>query len=364
MAILTVLELERAQAIGRHYGIEVREVHPILAGSVNSNYALLHAGRGSTAAGRSGGGIVFLRIYEEQDASAASREAALLNHLSAAGVRTPRPIAREDGGGFTSEHAGKPVALFPWCDGQMICQAGVTPERAWRVGEALARVHLAGATFPGAAGSRFDVPRLRGRLESVAQRALAPPLRAVVRELSAALDRAGELLPPPSESQGVIHGDLFRDNVLWRSDGNLEALLDFESASRGSFAFDLMVTVLAWCYGGAPRAAEPPEDGGAVSGNVEPAERASANFEPALTRAMMAGYGSTRPMPEAERARLWAEACFAATRFTITRITDFELRSPRAGVFKDYQRFLARLREIEALGPGGWQTLLGVPPRS
>jgi homoserine kinase type II len=343
MAILTALDLPGAQAIGRRYGLTVVEVRPILAGSVNSNYALLHSGgeRAPSIPSGAGGAQVFLRIYEEQDAQSARGEAALLDHLCAGGVRTPRPIATADGGDFISEHAGKPVALFPWCEGQGICQAGVTAEHARRVGEALARVHLAGVTFPGGSRSRFDAPGLRGRLDPLRHQSLDAQLRVVTLELGAALDRAMQMPPPSPESQGIIHGDLFRDNVLWDAEGNLAALLDFESASRGSFAFDLMVTVLAWCYAG-------------------PARSADAHFEVDLARAMVAGYSAVRPIPEAERARYWAEARFAAARFTITRITDYELRPRGVGVFKDYRRFLGRLRAIEMLGAEGWAALLGV----
>lgn len=344
MAILTALDLPGAQAIGRRYGLTVVEVRPVLAGSVNSNYALVHSGgeRAPSIPSAAGGAQVFLRIYEEQDAQSARGEAALLDHLCAGGVRTPRPIAT-DGGDFISEHAGKPVAIFPWCEGQGSCQAGVTAERARKVGEALARVHLAGATFQGGSKSRFDMQALRGRLEHLKHQPLDARLRVVTLDLGAALDRSLTMPPPPAESQGIIHGDLFRDNVLWDAEGNLAALLDFESASRGSFAFDLMVTVLAWCYAG-------------------PTQGADAHFEIELARAMVAGYAAVRPIPEAERARFWAEARFAAARFTITRITDFELRPRGVGVFKDYRRFLGRLRAIEALGAEGWGALLGAPP--
>lgn len=344
MAILTALDLPGAQAIGRRYGLTVVELRPVLGGSVNSNYALRHSGGERAPSIPSGAGAqVFLRIYEEQDAPSARGEAALLDHLCAGGVRTPRPIATADSGDFICEHAGKPVAIFPWCEGQGSCQAGVTAGRAREVGEALARVHLAGATFLGGPRSRFDVPALRGRLEHLGHQSLDAQLRVVTLDLGAALDQALTMPPPPPSSQGIIHGDLFRDNVLWDAEGNLAALLDFESASRGSFAFDLMVTVLAWCYAG-------------------PTQGANAHFEAELTRAMVAGYSAVRPIPEAERARLWAEARFAAARFTITRITDFELRPRGVGVFKDYRRFLGRLRAIEALGAEGWGALLGVTP--
>jgi homoserine kinase type II len=75
---------------------------------------------------------------------------------------------------------------------------------------------------------------------------------------------------------------------------------------------------------------------------------------------MAQGYARTRPLPEGEAARLHQEGTFAALRFSITRITDFELRPRGSGVFKDYRRFLARGEVLEALGPAGLRALLGV----
>ena len=79
---------------------------------------------------------------------------------------------------------------------------------------------------------------------------------------------------PRAARRDRLHGDLFRDNVLWRG-GRIAALIDFESAARESYAFDLMVTILAWCTG----------DG----------------LDPALARAMCEGYASVRPLTDAER---------------------------------------------------------------
>jgi homoserine kinase type II len=131
----------------------------------------------------------------------------------------------------------------------------------------------------------------------------------------------------------IVHADLFRDNVLWRADG-LAALLDFESASSGSPAFDLAVVLLAWCFG----------DG----------------LDLELGRALVAGYLARRPMPEEEREELYEAALFAALRFTISRITDFELRPRGRGVFKDFRRFVARMRAIEEIGERSFRGALGM----
>jgi homoserine kinase type II len=173
---------------------------------------------------------------------------------------------------------------------------------------------------------RFHEPRLA---------ALAPPLGARLSEIVARRDAS---LP-----RGLVHGDLFRDNVLWGKggegpDADITALLDFESACEGGFAFDLMVTVLAWCF--------------------------RDTLEPALSRAMVAGYNEVRRLTDAEAEGLCVEGRLAALRFTVTRITDDAMRSIELGVpprrDKDWRRFAARSAELEALGTRGLRQLLGL----
>jgi len=320
MAVLTPLSMKEARAIGAQYGLDVVGVSGIMAGSVNSNFALWLPG----------GERFFLRIYEQQDLRAADEEVRLLEHLTAQGVPTPRPLATA-GGGFEAEHRGKPVALFPWVDGEMVCQAGVRVEHVRRLGEALARVHTAGMSLPGGGWpGRFRVGELFVRAEQIEGAERSADVAAAVRVLRSRLERRMQM--PPAPEIPVIHGDLFRDNVLWRGT-SLAALLDFESASRGSAAFDLMVAVLAWCFGDA--------------------------LELPLARALVGGYASVRPLGD-ERAHLYDEAVFAAVRFAITRITDFELRPRGAGVHKDFRRFVARLGAVEEIGPSAWPSALGV----
>src|SRR5690606_32286937 len=112
--------------------------------------------------------------------------------------------------------------------------------------------------------SRFDLDNLDQRLRGLhalrhagadAASPAAPPAAAVTPEVAAAIDELAVRLeriraaaPRAPGPETLIHGDLFRDNVLWQG-GEISALLDFESASRGSAAFDLAVTMLAWCFG-------------------------------------------------------------------------------------------------------------------
>jgi len=321
MAVMTAITAEEAKSLLDQYAIaDFRAMEGIAGGSVNSNFAL-----------EAGGRRLFLRIYEEQGRAGAERETAMLERLAAAGVPTPAPLRRADGA-FVSTVRGKPAALFPWRDGTMRCQASVTPEDARGVGEALARVHVAAAAERRDAG-RFRFADLSVRLDGIeasgnaAFAPLAPALREALREADAARD--------PGLPHGLVHGDLFRDNVLWDAGGSIAALLDFESACDGTYAYDLMVTVLSWCVGD--------------------------DIEDGLARAMTAGYDRVRPLGERERQGLWAEARFGALRFTITRITDYAMRTGAEGprVVKDWRRFMMRFEKLGALGSVGFRARVG-----
>jgi len=316
-AVATFTWPERRDLEGflRRRGIQnLEEFQGIEAGSVNSNFRVV-AGRER----------YFLRLYEEQELGGARADAALTDELRRRGVPTPATLPAA-GTSSVEVLASRPAVLLEWAPGAPSCQRAVSEARARAVGEALARVHRAGEGLTASPG-RFTPDALRRRLDAIDSSRLAeqaPPLRAALDQVV-----ASRVATPT----GLIHGDLFRDNVLWEGE-RLVALLDFESASIGSYAFDLAVTLLAWCFG----------DG----------------FEAPLMRAMVAGYESVRPLEEVERAELWNEARLVALRFTITRITDYALRTSGTGVLKDFRRFQARLAALDAMGPRGLRDLAGL----
>lgn len=318
MAILTKPSDGELQAFAAAFDLgPLRSARGIEAGTVNTSYALA-LGEPEAA--------YFLRIYEEQGDEGAAAEAALLLHLAEAGVATPCPVRARDGA-LVRTIAGKPGVLFPWVDGGMLCQRAVTPEAARIVGAALARVHLAGPAPGSPLGpGRFGPPDLVLRCDRVGSsrdaeaRVLAEPLREAVRALAA---RRRTDMP-----SGLVHGDLFRDNVLWNG-GRIAALLDFESAHHGPFAYDVAVTVLSWAYGD--------------------------RLVPEIARAIVDGYRTVREFSDAERRGIFDETVLATLRFTITRITDEAIR-----VGKRWQRFVERREAVEALGPSRLAEVLGL----
>ena len=335
MALITAVAPANLVIFLEKYAIlNLEAVTPLAAGSVNSNFRI-----------RADKKDYFLRIYEEQDAAGARRDAETVAALASAGVLTPSPLRKplSPSSDHASEHAsdhewvteleGKPAALFPWKDGEIVCQARVTRAHVASVGAALAATHLAGSALASRYGAgRFRVEDLRERISRVELSgdarisSLAPRLFEALEAISAARS--------PNLPHGLAHGDLFRDNVLFYSEEktpSVLALLDFESAFEGVLIFDVMVTMLAWCVGSA------------------------IDFD--LARALVDGYQTVRPLEADEKKYAFDEARFASVRFWITRVTDYAMRLG-FGNGRDPGRFEMRLRQLEALGPEKFQAAL------
>ena len=309
MAVFTSISEEDAREVARAHGLPPpASVEPIPAGSVNSNFFLV-----------SGNRRWFLRIYEEQGPDGVAYEWALLDHLTARGLPVPRRVAGPPPGDLRV--ADRPVAVFEVIGGTMSCQAGVTPARAAAVGAILAQTHRVTADFAVRRRGRFTLEDIARRLESPEVRE-RPELAPAVAAATEALEEV-QTTWPPDLALGVVHGDLFRDNVHWEGD-RIVALIDWESASDGALVYDLAVTLLAWCW--------------------------ADDLDWDLARALIRGYTDVRPPSPEERAALRLACMAAATRFTATRITDYYLRDGIGErVIKDYRRFLRRLEAIGAL---------------
>ena len=312
------MTLAQARAIGSTYDLDVVAIDALSAGSVNSNFRM------SAASGE----CFFLRVYEEQNLEGAALVLRVIRELSASGVPTPPPRSRRDGG-YVTAHLGKAVGLHPWVDGESLCSGRVTPSAVRHLGRALARVHRCTPSLSRVPEGRFGLQGLRERLDVVDRTdpRFAPDTSRIRERMAHYAASSSSSLP-----RGLIHGDLFRDNVLWRvppgteepgAGPELVALLDFESASEGVFVYDIMVCVHAWCYGAA--------------------------FNLDLVRALLAGYQEERPLLTEELGALEIQGALAALRFATTRLTDFSLRAaPGQAPARDYRRFLARLDALEA----------------
>ncbi|MBK7073837.1 MAG: phosphotransferase [Myxococcales bacterium] len=310
MATFTVLDLADAQVVARAAGLPpATAIAPIAAGTINSNFGV-----------RCGDARWFVRVNEGKREDDVAWEAELVAALAAGGVPTPVPLAID--GARYLRHRGLLISVFPWIEGAIRDAAAVTAADAAALGQTLGAIHrVARPRWPahGRAGI-YQWPDVVGRLDAIAA-AARPELAAVHAELVAAVAEVAAAAPArAAASHGIIHGDLFRDNVLWQAD-RVVAVLDFEQASSGSLPYDVAVAINDWCW---------------------PGER-DLELDGARAHALAAAHRAASPWTAADRAALGPELLAAAIRFTITRLTDVYLRQVD-NPDKDYRAFLARVR--------------------
>lgn len=275
---------------------------PIAAGLQNSNYFL------STVGGR-----WVLTLFERLDPAEIDGYLRLMAHLAARCIPCPQP--RQDRlGRLFSPLAGRPAALVDRLPGHGI--EAPTIHHCHALGVALAGLHRAASDFPDA------MPHPRGAVwrQQAAER-LRPLLPEADRqrldaELAFQATQDMAVLP-----QGVIHADLFRDNVLWHDDGRLSGILDFYFAGVDAWLFDLAVVANDWCQDDTAEAA------------------------------LLAGYASVRPLTPEERAAWVPQRRAAALRFWLSRLEDRYFPRPGEVVtVKDPGYFAAMLARLAGGG--------------
>jgi homoserine kinase type II len=321
MAVYTELSKPELADIVEDYSlVRLTAASPIPHGSVNSNYCL------ETPRGRH-----VLRVDEVKGELDVKRELDLLVYLRKHGFPCPQPVADRKGRWYR-ESRGKCVSIYRWHDGQVVPSERLTAARLENVGRALADLHLIGKSYKKGIENRFTYERVAQLYADVRDR-LPSYFRKVVRTLDDEVTYLEHYLENKLP-KGIIHGDLFCDNLLFKGE-KLVAVLDFEAACRGKFIFDLATAVNALC----------------VDADGYDLKR----FESLIT-----GYESLRPLSLAEWDAFPNELRLSALRFTVTRLRDFFLRpmEDSARTDKDFREFYERLRILRREREGGMEALL------
>jgi homoserine kinase type II len=282
----------------------------IAEGVENSNF-IIHTKRG----------YFILTLYEKRvAASDLPFFLALMEHLAARGLTCPQPV-RNYAGNAAGTLAGRPAAIVTFLEGMWLRRPGVN--HCVAVGEALARLHVAGADFPMQRRNALSVEGWRPLYDGAKGNGdvLQPGLcNAIATELGH-LEKAW----PRDLPQGVIHADLFPDNVFFLGD-TLSGLIDFYFACTDTLAYDVAVCLNAWCF-------EPDHSYNVTKG-----------------RGLLQGYARVRPLSPQERAALPLLARGAAMRFLLTRLVDWLAVPPGALVKpKDPLEYFRKLRFHQAV---------------
>jgi homoserine kinase type II len=250
----------------------------------------------------------------------------LMDHLAGKGFSCPTPVHGRDGAALR-ELAGRPAAIVSFLSGMWPKKSA--PRHCAEVGAALACMHAALADFEGHRANDLSVAGWKTLVDATRNGA-----GAVSAGLADLVDEEYDALSerwPHDLPEGVIHADLFPDNVFFLGE-RLSGFIDFYFACNDALAYDLAVCINAWCF------------------------EADASLNVTKARALLRGYAAVRPLSRAEYDALPVLARGSALRFLLTRLYDWINHDPTALVRpKDPMQFVARLRfHRQADGPGAY----------
>ncbi len=310
MAVYTDVSDEELQQFLAGYDIGALLAYKGIAEGVENSNFLLH-----TSAG-----FFILTLYEKRVAAGdLPFFLNLIEHLAARGLTCPQPV-RSRGGEALGRLVNRPAAIFTFLDGMWIRRPNVA--HCGAVGDALARLHLAGADFAMTRCNALSIEGWRALFDAAGGRA-----DTVQKGLSAAIGSELAWLErdwPRDLPQGVIHADLFPDNVFFLGD-RLSGLIDFYFACTDALAYDVAICLNAWCF-------EPDRSYNITKG-----------------RALLKGYMRGRELNAREIAALPTLCRGAALRFLLTRLVDWLEVPPGALVRpKDPLEYYRKLRFHQA----------------
>jgi homoserine kinase type II len=284
MAVYTDVTAEELNEFLAGYDLGALLAYKGIAEGVENSNFLVHPERGT----------FILTLYEKR---VAEKDLpfflALMEHLAAGGITCPQPV-KNGKGGMLGYLAGRPAAIVNFLDGLWIRRP--SPAHCAAVGGALARLHLAGADFGKTRKNALGIDSWRA-LFAQAQAKGDTVRSGLCAEIARELD-ALDASWPRKLPQGVIHADLFPDNVFFLGD-KLSGLIDFYFACTDTLAYDIAVCLNAWCF------------------------EADHAFNVTKGRTLLNAYAAMRPLSAEERASLPVLARGAAIRFLLTRLVDW-----------------------------------------
>ncbi len=311
MAVYTDVAAEEVAAFLSAYDLgDLLAYKGIAEGVENSNF-LLHTSRG----------YFILTLYEKRvAANDLPFFLGLMEHLAARGLTCPQPVKNRKGETL-GRLAGRPAAIVTFLDGMWIRRPTAT--HCAGLGHALAELHLAGADFGMKRANALSVQGWRTLYETAKTRAdgVQAGLHAAIAAELDVLEKSW----PRDLPQGVIHADLFPDNVFFLGD-RLSGLIDFYFACTDTLAYDVAICLNAWCF------------------------ELDHSYNVTKGRALLQAYASKRKLSAAERAALPLLARGAATRFLLTRLVDW-LEVPAGALVrpKDPLEYHRKLRFHQAV---------------
>jgi len=286
MAVFTsVSEAELTVWLGDYSLGQLLELQGIASGIENTNYFV------TTSNGR-----FVLTLFEILSADELPFYLNLMAHLARHGIPCPNPVANR-ANQFLGTLNGKPACIVSRLSGKST--TAPSSAQCASIGAMLGQMHIAGQSFSQV------MPNPRGTTWRAATAPQVLPFldapQAALLESEVALHAQQSFAQLP---QGVIHADLFRDNVLLEED-RIGGLIDFYFACSDALLYDVAITVNDWCM------------------------HSDGTLDTTKTQTFLRAYHAVRPLLDSEHDAWPMLLRLAALRFWLSRLFDKYL--PRDG---------------------------------
>jgi len=238
----------------------------------------------------------------------------LMNYLSSKGIKCPIPIENSKSN-YVGEIKSKPAALLTFIDGKSTLN--IKKDHTFEVGKVLAEMHLNTRDFPLEKINDLSVDGWE-KLLIKNKNKIDKFEKNLYKKIEDKIIIIRKKWPKDLPS-GVIHADLFPDNVLFK-DGKVSGLIDFYFSCTDYFTYDLCICINAWCF------------------------NYKNEFQIDLFQNLLKGYQSIRKLEEEEINAIPLLCHASSLRFLLTRIDNWKNKNDLDIVnYQDPMEFLKRL---------------------
>lgn len=295
MASYTTLSLNSVQHILQNYDIGTFSAYVDLDGGLANSSVIVTTSEGKYV----------LCVCDEKNESEVKVHTHLLAHLKRYQFASSSVVTTKQGGTYCL-FEGKPVYLKRYIEGSV--NSNLSCKQSDQVGRALAALHAIPAPpfIPQQFAMTIDEMTTTIDKNTSFGRWLTGKSAFITPYLSDTL------------TKGLIHGDLFWDNLLF-NENRVAAVLDFEEACRSFFVFDIGMAIVGCC-----------------SRNEQ--------IDQALAQSLINGYETRRKMTVEEKHALRAFTVYAATVTSFWRYRQFNIIHPNSDK-KDFYLAMSQLAD-------------------
>jgi len=241
----------------------------------------------------------------------------LMRNLFDSNFPSPEPVINKNGN-YITEIANKKAAVVSFLNGS--AKKILSPDNCNKVGIESAKLHMITKNLKGKRENRLSVDSWKKIYKKIKKDCtkIHPNLTNIIEKNLQEIENSW----PKNIPSGIIHADLFPDNIFFKGN-KLTGIIDFYFSCHDFYAFEIAICLNAFCFEG---------------------KNENLSFNVTKAKKFIDGYSSIRKLSEEEKKSLKILCQGAAMRFLLTRVFDFLNLTEGAIVkIKDPIEYLKRL---------------------